>query len=186
MADEIGHRYNDFWLKNGLLTSALVMRMKDVTLAADLLIAGIEGIKGTKQIKFFYDAYEKEFNHSVEQLEERFTKVVSDITNTFEGSLKGTHFARAPIFYSLFTTLWHLRFGVPGLTGFQLGDVQWNWPRLRAALRQIEDVLDAEDRRTLTDDEQRFLNDVKLATTDAAVRVRRTQFFLSKIAGAFA
>jgi hypothetical protein len=185
MADQIGHRYNDFWLKNGLLTSALVMRMKDVTLAADLLIAGIEGIKGTKQIKFFYDTYEKEFLHSVEELEERFTKIIADIGNIFEGPLKGSDFARSPIFYTLFTTLWHLRFGLKGMVGFQLGDVTWNWPRVRSAFGEVERVLHEEDKKKLTDEEQRFLSDVKLATTDAAVRIRRTQFFLAVVEKAF-
>jgi hypothetical protein len=185
LADALAHRYNDFWLKNGLLTSAVIMRMKDVTLAADLLIAGIEGIKGTKQIKFYYDRYEQDFPHDVERLDAKFTSVITDINNTFQTPLKGTHFSRAPLFYSLFTSLWHLRYGVPGLNAFQLGDFQWNWPRLRSGLKRIEDILDAPDRRTLPEEDQKFLEDVKLATTDAAVRLRRTQFFLSKIAEVF-
>lgn len=149
LADQVGHRYNDFWLKNGLLTSAQIMRMGDVTLTADLLIAAIEGIKSKKQMKLYYDLYEKDFAHSVEQLDQRFSQIVSDVSSIYETPLNGSQLARAPIFYSFFTTLYQLRYGLPGFTGFSLGEGQWNFPRLRGAFDDVQEVLAAEDRNTL-------------------------------------
>ena len=186
LADSLGHRFNEFWLRNGLLTEAQIVRMADVTLAADLLIAMINGVKGKKQIKPYYDEYEKNFDKPVEMLDERFSKTISDITSTFESTIKGTQLSRSPIFYSLFTTFYHLRFGIPGVDGFQLGDQsQWNWPRLRSAFDDIDKVLAAEDKKSLSEEAQKFTVDARLATTDAVVRLRRLKFMLGQVEKAF-
>ncbi len=49
LADDLGHAHAAHWVKGKILTDAQVLRMADVALAADLLIAMIEGIKSKKQ-----------------------------------------------------------------------------------------------------------------------------------------
>ena len=45
LADRIGRKYTEFWISNTVLSSKEVLRMGEVNLVADLLIAMIEGIR---------------------------------------------------------------------------------------------------------------------------------------------
>jgi Protein of unknown function DUF262 len=181
LADELAHANLDFWIANRILSDSQVTRMADVTLTADLLIAMIEGIKSKKQLKGFYDKYEKEFEHDVKELAFRFTKTIGDIERALGESLRTSEFRRVPLFYSLFTALFHLRWGLPGIERPTFGQEEWNYSRLQAALGSVEQVLLTEDRKILSESEAKFLTDTRLATTDAAVRVRRTTFILDQI-----
>ena len=51
LADNIGRTYNEYWTKQGILTARNILRMGEVTLVADLLIAMKEGIKSKKTNK---------------------------------------------------------------------------------------------------------------------------------------
>lgn len=51
LADRLGRDYYDFWLANGILTGPNILRMGEVTLVADILVALMEGIKSKKQLK---------------------------------------------------------------------------------------------------------------------------------------
>jgi hypothetical protein len=182
LADKIGHDHFDFWILNKILSDPQVTRMADVTLTADLLIAMIEGIKSKKQLKVFYDAYEKAFTHDVEVLEGRFKTTISDISNIFNSNLQTSEFRRVPLFYSLFTAIYHLRWGLPYMDRPTFGAGEWNYSRIEAALESVEQVLLTEDKKSLGPDQTKFLQDSRLATTDAAVRVRRTKFILDQVA----
>ena len=59
LVDTLSHKHNDFWIENKLLTHQNILRMGDVTLVADLVIAMCEGIQSKKQIKGYYAKYEK-------------------------------------------------------------------------------------------------------------------------------
>jgi hypothetical protein len=181
LADELAHSYYAFWTSHEVLTAAQVMRMADVTLAADLLIARIEGIRSKKQIKGYYDLYEKSFEHDVDDLAARFRASMDDILRLFDNSLKASEFRRVPLFYSLFTALSHLRWGLPGLDRPSLDAGAWNYSRIRNSLDEVEEVLLTEDKRSLAPPQAKFLEDSRLATTDAAVRLRRTEFILDQI-----
>ena len=61
LADRIGHKYVDYWTKNQIVPPKQVMRMQEVNLVADLLIAMIEGIRSKKQVKKYYAVYESSF-----------------------------------------------------------------------------------------------------------------------------
>lgn len=181
LADKLAHDHLEFWIGNSILTEPQVTRMADVTLSADLLVAMIEGIKSKKQLKGFYDLYEKEFHHDVDDLEARFRSTLDDITKIFDSSLRTSEFRRVPIFYSLFTAVYHLRWGLPSVDAPVIGQGEWNYSRLETVLESVEQVLLTEDKRSLNDTQARFLEDSRLATTDAAVRLRRTRFILDQI-----
>ena len=183
LSDRLAHQNLEFWTSAGILTSAQVMRMQDVSLTADLLIAMIEGIKGKAQIKAYYDRYEKEFPHSSEELERQFVTTLSDIVATFESPLSTTEFVRVPIFYSLFTAYFHLRYGIKGIEKAKLGSDGWNYSRLYLALDSVQQILLTEDKRSLPEAEAKFWSDSRLATTDSSVRLRRTEFILDRLLG---
>lgn len=64
--------------------------MAEVNLVEDLLIAMQEGIKAKRQIKRYYDIYERKFDRDVEQLDEAFDQVISTIGRIFPDGLAST------------------------------------------------------------------------------------------------
>jgi hypothetical protein len=181
IADEIAHRYNNNWLKNRILSDAQIIRMGDVSLVADLLIAMIEGIKSKKQLKFYYDLYEKQFSCDVEELSRQFDAVMQIISDIFPESLSNTEFRRVHIFYSLFTTIYHLEFGLKNIGNPAKHLNMKEYPRIRSLLEEVETIFDAEDIKQLEDEQAQFLEDSRRATTDATVRIRRTEYLIKQI-----
>jgi hypothetical protein len=178
LADKIGHKYSDYWTEQGVLASRQIMRMLEVNLVADILIAMLEGIKSKKQVKKFYDAYETKFEHSSEDLEKKFDQVVVQISKLYPEGLSDTEFKRPHLYYSLFTAITHREFGLPGVDD-SLRQSTVTPETARNRLDRIEEVFAEADLSKLSKGEQQFLADSRRATTDEKVRARRTEFLLT-------
>ncbi|KRA15341.1 hypothetical protein ASD69_17860 [Lysobacter sp. Root604] len=177
LADRIGHKYNSYWTDQGILTSNQIMRMLEVNLVADLLIAMLEGIKSKKQVKKFYDQYETTFEHDADELEARFDRIIGAIGEIYPEGLSDTEFRRPHLFYSLFVAVAHREFGVSNLPpplppGYSTPQVARN------GLERVEVIFADPDDKFLTKDEQGFIQDSRRATTDEKVRVQRSAFLL--------
>lgn len=177
LADRIGHKYYDYWTKQGILTSKQIMRMLEVSLVADLLIAMLEGIKAKKQVKKFYDLFEMNFDHDPDVLEARFDHVIAAIFGIYPEGLSDTEFHRPHLFYSLFTAVAHRELGIPGLPpspqqGYSTPETARN------SLERVDEIFTISDHEELSKDEIGFLRDSRRATTDEKVRLQRTQFLL--------
>jgi hypothetical protein len=92
--------------------------------------------------------------------------------------LSATEFRRPFMYYTLFTTIAHCVFGLPGLDA----------PRVNLAIgtafqaaRERFDVIDELflGGRELSVAERQFLTDSQRATTDQSVRERRTNFLIN-------
>lgn len=178
LSDRIGHKYYDYWTKQGVLTSKQIMRMLEVNLVADLLIAMLEGIKSKKQVKKFYDQYELTFEHDTDALEQKFDQVVSAIDAIYPEGLSDTEFRRPHLYYSLFTTVAHQLFTLSGLPP----PPQIGYPSpeaARNALERVDEIFAISDHKDLSKDEIGFLRDSRRATTDEKVRLQRTEFLLT-------
>jgi len=182
LADRIGHKYYEYWTKQGILTSKNIMRMLEVNLVADLLIAMLEGIKSKKQIKKYYDAYESVFDHEPADVEAQFDRIIGKIAELYPEGLSDTEFRRSHLFYSLFTAVAHREFGIPGIEGGANPLVNGSIQTARNRLDRVEVIFQVEDVANLTQDERQFLVDLRRATTDGAVRTRRAMFLLSLMA----
>lgn len=177
LADRIGHKYYDYWTKQGILTSKQIMRMLEVSLVADLLIAMLEGIKAKKQVKKFYDQFEINFDHDPDVLEARFDHVIAAIFAIYPEGLSDTEFHRPHLFYSLFTAVAHREFGLPGLP--PLLQQGYSSPETaRNSLERVDEIFAISDHEELSKDEIGFLRDSRRATTDEKVRLQRTEFLL--------
>jgi hypothetical protein len=184
LADKIGHKYYSYWMDQGILTAKHIMRMQEVNLVADLLIAMLEGIRSKKQLRKFYTSYEKNFDHDVDELEQRFDGVIAKIDELYPEGLSDTEFRRHHLFYSLFTAVAHRLYGLPRLAPPAITN-----PLSGAALQvarnsldQVEEIFqEAEDLSKLDKEQQQFLQDSRRATTDEKVRERRTNFLLGLI-----
>lgn len=78
--------------------------MEDATLVADLVIAMLEGIQSKKQIKSFYNKYEREFDYDITDITYKFDMTMYLIKEIFNEGLKKTEFKRIHLFYTLFTS----------------------------------------------------------------------------------
>lgn len=177
LADRVGHKYNSYWTAQGILTSNQIMRMLEVNLVADLLIALLEGIKSKKQVKKFYDQYETNFDHDVEVLEDHFDRVITAIGEIYPEGLSNTEFRRPHLFYSLFVAVAHRLHPVPNLPPPPL--LGYSTPQVaRNGLERVEVIFADPDDMFLTREEQGFIQDSRRATTDEKVRVQRSVFLL--------
>jgi Protein of unknown function DUF262 len=182
LADQIGHKYNEYWQRQGILTANEILRMKEITLVADLLIAMIEGIKNNKQIAPFYKRYEKEFDHDTGVLAEKFDAVVAKISELYPESLGSTEYRKPYLYYSLFTAVYHCLFELPGCGEPQRALTGESLQKARNALEAVDSLFNVDDDDELSKEQRQFLQDSDRATTDEAVRKRRTAFILNHIA----
>jgi Protein of unknown function DUF262 len=179
LADEIGRKYYEYWTMQGVLTSRNILRMQEVNLVADLLIAMREGIKSKKQIKKYYDIFEEGFDDDVEAINRQFDKVIAVMGEMYPEGLTTSEFSRIHLFYSLFTTVAHCLYGVKGIEGTRLPlEATASIEVARNGLDRVGELFEATDLAKLTKDEQQFIQDSRRATTDEPVRIRRTEFLL--------
>jgi hypothetical protein len=182
LADEVGRKYLEYWKNQKILSPNNILRMAEVNLVADLLIAMMEGIKSKKQVKKYYDQYENEFDADVDNLTERFDKVINTIALLYPEGISATEFIRPLLFYTLFTTVAHRVHGLPGIDGKKLPLMQTSTiETARNKLDRISELFVADDISLLRRNEQQFLQDCRRATTDEKVRERRTLFLLDLI-----
>lgn len=183
LSDRIAHNNNSFWIENKIISEQNVLRMIDVQMTADLLIGMIDGIRSKKQIKKHYEDYERDFNYDTDTLENNFNAIITTISNLFDSSLKKREFRRPHVFYSLFITLYHFQFGVSNLDPRSEDINQIGLARVSQRLERIDQIFEETDKASLTKAESQFLDDCRRATTDTAVRVRRSEFIANLIAG---
>ena len=176
LADRIAHKNNLFWIENKIISEQNVLRMTDVQLTADLLIGIVEGIRSKKQIKKFYEQYENTFDYDTDELEVKFQSVIDLIIQLFDNNLKKREFRRPHVFYSLFMTLAHMKYGVSNLESQRINLNDFGYPKLSQKLERIDYIFSEDDKELLSVDEKQFLEDCRRATTDTAVRIRRSDF----------
>jgi len=180
LADKIGHKYYSYWTEQGILTPKQIMRMLEVNLVADLLIALLEGIKSKKQIKKFYDQFETKFTFDSDEVEARFDEVIEKIADIYPEGLKETEFHRPHLFYSLFTAVAHRIAGIPDIAA-EVPKKKMQIEHARGRLERVDEIFAEEEIADLSKSEQQFLSDSRRATTDEKVRIRRTEFLLDLI-----
>jgi hypothetical protein len=180
LADSIGRNYTEFWTANSILTPKQILRMAEVSLVADLLIAMIEGLRAKKRIRVLYKQYEAKFEHDTELLTENFDRVMTVISNLFPNGLKGSEFSRPYLFYSLFTAVYHC---VCGLKGLDVPRPDLSSPLhieiARNGLERVEELFAHQGDPDLTPDQRKFLTDSSRATTDQSARETRTKYLLA-------
>ena len=177
LADELGHAYGEFLTKNKVLAAQKLLRMDEVNLAADLLIAMVEGIKSKKQIRHFYDTYEQTFEYDVDSLADQFRRTVAAIDTVFGESLGSSEFRRIHLFYTLFTAFYHSLFGLKNFEPARPPIDTISPERFRNALNRVDELFYLKEQgMRLAPTEEKFIEDSRRATTDAPVRSRRTAF----------
>ncbi|TNC08446.1 DUF262 domain-containing protein [Methylobacterium terricola] len=94
LADEIARYYTEYWISQKIFTPNQVLRMNEVNITADLLIAMMEGIKAKRSISKYYEKYENKFTGDGDGLTLWFDTTISKIAELFPDGLVGTEFNR--------------------------------------------------------------------------------------------
>lgn len=178
LVDKLSHKHNDFWLENKLLSNQNILRMGDATLVADLLIAMITGIQSKKQIKPSFAKYEKEFEFDTVELESKFDDTIELTKNVFNEGLKHTPFKRIHLFYTLFTSLYHTRFGLLNFNKNQEELELEKYERAKITLTELNSLFATVPFQNMSIEQIQFLEDSRRATTDTKVRKRRSEFIV--------
>lgn len=181
IVDRLSHKYNDFWTESRLLTNQKILRMEDTTLVADLVISILDGIQSKKQIKSYYNKYEKDFPFDMREIENKFDQTIQLIQEIFNEGLKNTEFRRIHLFYTLFTAIYHCKSGLIDLDMPATNIRTKNFERIKNELTSLNEIFNLKVINHLPASDIQFLDDSRRATTDTKVRKRRTEYIVNKI-----
>jgi hypothetical protein len=110
----LAYDYLEFWRSQGIFSETLIARMMEVELTSELLVCGNDGMQDKKSsIDKFYTEFEEAYP-SKEQDKKRFNETMRAISEAFENDLLSeTEFSRPPLFYTLYSVVYHHLFGLP-------------------------------------------------------------------------
>jgi hypothetical protein len=161
-----------FWTSNQIINDSQILRMAEAELVSDLLIAMSDGIKAKKAIPFYYTLYDDHFHDQIKYVKQ-FRRTMDTIGEIMQGGLVTSEFRRIHMFYTLFTSIYHLIFGLPGFDRLDVSLKNDDYPKIKIALEKI-DLIFRKEEEERNADERQFLNAARRATTDASVRRFRT------------
>ena len=101
VAYSLGLEYNSFWTNNRIFTDAQILRMNEVELTSDLLVALLDGIKSRKAIDAYYKMYDDELK-SKTTLVKNFRRTMDAIGAMTSGVLSESAF-KSPFFFTPFS-----------------------------------------------------------------------------------
>lgn len=178
---QYGIKYVKYFIESSILTKASVARMAEAELTADLIVALLDGPQTNKTIENFYKKYEEEEGECSE-VGEKFDLIMSYIGTIYPiPDLGGTNWKRTQLFYTLFTSIGHLLYGLNDLDE----EVQFNInEKMIGKLRFYLDEFSARYDEIAADmnnenfpkDFKEFINLSRRGTTDTSVRIKRTNF----------
>lgn len=174
---DLGRVHLQFWRENRILTDNDIMRMKEADLSTDLVIAMISGIQDRRKFKSYYKQYDDEFPMSGE-VTARFKKCIDIIAEIFGDGLRNSPFRSIGLFYSLFCVIYDLQYGLPPSLYPKHSLKSELYPRIRKALYQIEQELNA------TEPSRKYYEFVmasKKATVDRPKRLLRHEIILNVV-----
>ncbi len=174
---KLSFEYSKFWSDNELFTSTKIMRMAEAELTSDLLVVMLDGIQSKKSVEKYYNRYDDNFPER-EVIEREFKSTMDFIGDLFEGTLKETNYSRVPVFFGLFVALYHMNFGVEGLTSSRMPILPADYPKVRSALSNIDEILGM---NPVPERYQDFYNSTTKATTDVPSRRMRCEFMANYI-----
>ena len=174
----LGFDFTKYWELNKLFSSANIMRMKEAELVSELLVVMLDGIQDAKIIDRYYAKYDETFEERAEVCS-RFEKTMDFIANLYDGNFSRTCYSSSPLFYSLFTAIYHLNYGVKNFPYPRRPITNADIAKLRSALAEIENTLNKQS--GITAAEQRFIISCKKSTGHKINKVTRCDFIMNTI-----
>ena len=181
-----GLRYVKYLLTASVITKASVSRMGEAELAADLFMTLLEGVQTNKGIEQYYKKYEDDPGN-LDEAGQHFDTIMQFIGAIYSAEdMSNTNWSRAQLFYTLFTALGHMLFGLDKLDPDLRVPIDASMVgKLRVILDEISSNYDRFaphlDNTDVPIDYRDFINRSRRGTTDAIARVSRANFVCSKL-----
>ncbi len=184
-AFDYGYKYVSYFTESGVLKKNQVARMAESELSADFFIALVDGVQTNKNPEKWYAKYEDDPG-PLESIAERYDEIMSYIGDIYPASdLKDTNWSRPHLFYTLFTSIGHILYGLGGLNPVNAKLESKHVGRIRSVLDEISFIFDeinsdkSASERPL--EYRQFVIDSQRATTDTGTRRDRANFVVSQI-----
>lgn len=164
-----------FWQDHKVFTDQQVARMREVEFVAELLIVQMDGLQDKKiSIDVFYSNLDEMWSSepvvwpqgkdgetrrqpadylSESESHDRFRAVLSDIADVFGEQLATSPLRRAPLFYTLYSAVYHARYGLPRFEKAPLAASGFTDPVRAAMGRVIVELSEAFDSKGQTRDQ---------------------------------
>jgi len=103
----------DFYMKYRILTRRSISRMGEAELISELIISMMDGVQDKKlSIDKFYRRYNRNFPE-YNKYYDQYWDIIDIIDTNFGNVLKKSVFRRKVMFYSLFLSLYDIKYGLP-------------------------------------------------------------------------
>lgn len=168
----LGYDYTTFWESNGIFSTAHMLRMKEAEFVSELMATVLGGIQDSKAAEKYYMEYDDSFEKA-DEYAKQFQNTMDTIANVFEGNLSHSKFKTLPLLYSLFVVLYHMNYGIPNFECARYNIGKQQYPKIRAALEEIEEVFSAD---TLSAKQQAFVTACKKSTTHKINKQKRCDY----------
>ncbi len=170
---QLGKEYVAYWRRNGILKERAVSRMGDAEFASELMILMLDGPQDRKNIPDYYERFDKEFDQRKESILSfrQNIKIIQDICIDYS---LFPNFTKKSLFYSLFGILEDLR--------VDKALFEEDYPNIRVALRQVNEVLDC-DIEEVPRFAVKFYDAATKHISDASRRQIRHEFIKEMILG---
>lgn len=184
-----GYKYVNYFIGGKILTKRAVARMAEAELSAEFFVALVGGVQTNKNTEQYYKQHEEEPGN-LEEVAERFDTIMSYIRAIYSPEdIAQTNWARAHLFYTLFTVIGHCLYGLEGLDpDLRVSLTEKLTGRFRVVLDEIslryDQVADELDSDSVPEDYKRFIDVSRRRTTDTAARVGRANFVCEKLKAA--
>lgn len=174
---DLSFTYNKFWLDNGIFTDYKIMRMSEVELTTDIMIAMIDGIQNRKVAEKYYKKYDDIFENK-DILENRFNTIMSLISKMFGDTLKSSNFSGQSLFYGMFLALYHEQYTLKGIDLPSKTIEDNDCSKIKNTFNKIDELVNSE---IVPEKYQEFVNSVNKATSDALPRNIRVKYLVNSI-----
>lgn len=115
MSIDVAIKYVKYFLDGSILNKSQVSRMAEAELTAELFVALLGGVQTNKNTEQFYIEYD-ENEGKLPEIDNKFDEVMSYIGEIYPPKeISNTNWSRVHLFYSLFTSIAHLLYGLKGL-----------------------------------------------------------------------
>jgi hypothetical protein len=110
--NELAKEHLAYWLRNHILTTQPVARMRDLELTAELVAAMLLGLQNQKKvIRTLYKQYDDDFPQ-FRYIRPRFGETLQLCEDLLGGAIAATIFSRTSLFYSLFCAVYDATYGL--------------------------------------------------------------------------
>ena len=177
----------EFWRRHNIFTELKIARMREVELTSELLILEHSGLQDKKaSVNNFYNKYDDVYSKR-KLYASRFRTCMDVIENTCGQFLSSTEFRRPPLFYTLFSAVYHMRHGVPNYPAhLDIGGKTKsnNIESLGSAVRRLSEVIHSgKAGEPVAKSLQPFVNATLGQTDNINPRATRLDFLLTAAIG---